>query len=343
VGTADGVEVENPNVRFDGIARWNPAPDTRYVVIENEGSWHVSDTVSGAKIPVKTTGEEDLDNPTITRDGSLLVFGGKKRGESGFSVFIYTLKGVSFEIARSFPVAAYPASFAISADNRHVAVSHGLGSDGKLRVFDIQDWHDRTPAEVAKLTFIDSFEFAPDGKTLAVQVSLGGQASVGVWRLRDGRQVGILQGSEQISNYSFNSTSDRLAVAMKQDSVELLDLHTGRTTALPTNRRIELVTFSPNGRLLATADEQGLVTLVDLASLDEVANLPHENKVSQITFSQDGRYLATATNAEDPDAAPPDERHSLHVWLLRPEELIKEACQRLTRLRTTELSYCAPR
>jgi WD40 repeat protein len=339
---SDGAEVKNLNERSGEDVRSSPA--VRYFVNEDEDGWYVSDTLSGAKIPVTTAGvaQERLEHPSLTRDGSLLAFGGKKKGESGFSVFLFRRGAASYVFDRGFPMAGYPASLAISPDKVHVAVSQSVNYKTTLRVFDIEDGRDRILVGIPERRDVDSFEFAPDGKTLAVLFE-GRTKSVGVWRLLDGRQNAMLESTGEIPSYSFNAAGDRLAVAMKQETVELLDLRSGKVIVLPTNRPIRLVAFSPDGRFLATADAKGLVTLFQLSNLDEVANFQHENNVSQIVFSSDGKYLATASRAEEEDAAPPDEKYLLHVWLLRPEDLIKEACQRLTRFRETELLYCSAR
>lgn len=238
-------------------------------------------------------------------------------------------------------MATYPTSLALSPANNRFAVSQTVNNDRDLKVFDIKDGRDRTPAELAKLSGVESFEFAPDGRSIAVLFSAGvGEAqrnSVGVWRLHDGRQIAMRQGAGL--SYSFNSAGDQLAVAMQEDTIELLDVRSGKTNVLPTLRPILLVAFSRNDQLLATADAKGLVTLIELSGLTEVANFQHDSKVSKVVFSKSGKYLATATEPDDRDQA----SDALHVWLLRPKDLIKEACERLSRLRDTPLSYCASR
>ena len=139
---------------------------------------------------------------------------------------------------------------------------------GSLRVLDSKDGSDRTPRSLAELGDIQTFRFAPDGKSLAVLFNEGRRRpAVGVWHLPDGRQIGMLEGPGWMRSYSFNSASNQLAVPMENNTIELLDLRTGKVTVLRTNGPIEVVEFSPDGGLLAAADTKGLVILVELSSL----------------------------------------------------------------------------
>lgn len=342
---ADGTEIKTVNERDEkNVSAKAASSDVHYVVTETEDALYVSDS-RGVKIAVETTGvdENKFFNPHVTPDGSLLAFGGKKKGESEFSVFIYRPGNGSYVMDRSFRVAGYPASIAISPDRKYVAVSQSIDNNEQIKVIEIKNERDWTPAGSARLRHVVSFEFATDGKTLAVLSDERGKQSVSVWRLRDGKEIGLLQSTGAIPSYRFNAVGDQLAAAMERDTVELFDVRTGKITVLQMNSQIRVVAFSPDGQFLATADAKGLVMLFQLSNLDEVADLQHDNNVSQIVFSRDGKYLATASGAIDVDATPHDERNVLHLWLMHPNDLIKEACQRLTRFRTQPLSYCAMR
>ncbi len=70
----------------------------------------------------------------------------------------------------------------------------------------------------------------------------------------------------------------------------------------------------------------GITAVVwEVSSGHQIARVAHKKWVNAIAFSPDGRYLATAS--EDGTA---------QVWLWRPDDLIAEACSRLTRDLTRE-------
>lgn len=57
------------------------------------------------------------------------------------------------------------------------------------------------------------------------------------------------------------------------------------------------VTFSPDGRLMATSDDSGLITIWETNSLREIWNSKeHGNSVYSVTFSPDGQLLASASS-----------------------------------------------
>ncbi|HLP89173.1 MAG TPA: hypothetical protein VK184_11365 [Nostocaceae cyanobacterium] len=82
--------------------------------------------------------------------------------------------------------------------------------------------------------------------------------------------------------------------------------------------------FSPDSQYLATASSDGTARIWTVASGKEITRI-QANDLTSITFSPDGKYLATTNN----DGI-------VEVWLWRREDLINEACNRLTRNLTPE-------
>jgi WD40 repeat protein len=92
---------------------------------------------------------------------------------------------------------------------------------------------------------------------------------------------------------------DRLAVQLGNGRVKVWDI--GRrprlaTSVLPQSNVIDLC-FSPDGRLLATQDEQGEVAIFDTrkpVALGRVLAAPNANRLS---FSPDGRLLSAGSDS----------------------------------------------
>ncbi|RMD63301.1 hypothetical protein D6833_05815, partial [Candidatus Parcubacteria bacterium] len=134
---------------------------------------------------------------------------------------------------------------------------------GFLRVWDTASWMEITPAPMKHEKPISALALSPDGGLLAAGSEDG---IVSVWNLASGKEIMRMRHPEKYS-------------------------------------RISDVTFSPDGKLLATADGNGhTVRLWNVATGEEVARATHSGGVGypvrKTIFSPDGKYLASAGGGE---------------------------------------------
>jgi hypothetical protein len=103
-----------------------------------------------------------------------------------------------------------------------------------------------------------------------------------------------------------------------RDGLALLPRH---VATLAHQDAVEDVVYSPGGKYLATASGDNTLRVWEAQTGEEVARMTHEEGgVTDVAFSPDGKYLATAGFD-----------NTARVWYRRPEDLIYEACARLTR------------
>jgi len=145
---------------------------------------------------------------------------------------------------------------------------------------------------------IDAVAFSPDGKTLAW---CGRDDSILLW---DVGRVSPGPGAEPVSLphdailYSVAFSPDgSLLVAGGKDSLTIWACKSGQYTQLvqKATETPRCLSFSADGRTLATGSDDGVVRLWDMPSAGERAALRvHENVVRSVAFSPDGRRLVSS-------------------------------------------------
>jgi WD40 repeat protein len=199
-------------------------------------------------------------------------------------------------ILRGHPSEVYCVAY--SPDGKTLA-SGGGGVDGQRRWVgcEVRLWDVKTRQEKAickgHIQAVTSVCFSPDGKTLA---SGSSDNTVRLWDLATGKQTGFLKGAP--APMCFSPDGKTLASGSPaKATVKLWDVTTGREKVVlkcDTGWFLSLA-FSGDGKILASASDDGIVRLWDVSTGQEKAVLKgHTGSVSCVCFSPDDRTVASS-------------------------------------------------
>ena len=155
------------------------------------------------------------------------------------------------------------ADIAFSPDGKFLAVTNGM--DHSIVLYDLAARKLAGPAVASHMEFISHITFSPNGKLLAVagcsMYCPPGQ--IQFWTLTAGKLIGPLEPSIIVPHTS------------------VLDMQ-----------------FSPDGKLLATGNEDGTITLWDVASKQPIDQplSGHKGQVNSLAFNSSGSILASASD-----------------------------------------------
>ncbi|MDB9527454.1 AAA-like domain-containing protein [Oscillatoria sp. CS-180] len=202
---------------------------------------------------------------------------------------------------------------AFSPDGKQVATA-SLDKTARL-------WDAFNGMELARLNHDDVVQavtFSPNGERVA---TASGDATARIWDVDSGVELVRLNHDSGVQSVAFSPDGERVATASFDATARVWDVASGTEVArLNHDDVVQSVTFSPDGERVATASLDAAARVWDADSGVELARLNHDSGVQSVAFSPDGKRVATASW----DA-------TAQVRYTYPEDLIAQACQRLTR------------
>ncbi len=190
-------------------------------------------------------------------------------------------------------------------------------------------WDAETGQEIRTLTghtnWVGSIVFSYDGSRIATS-SFDGTAMV--WDSKTGKRLFTLTGhTDTVRQVVFNSNGTRLATAGLEGNAKVWDAQTGKNLLnLSTHTgQVLSVAFSLDGKTIATASGDRTAKLWDSLTGKELLTLHAPDGLTSVAFSPDGSQLAAASRDG-----------TNRIYLLKIEDLVALAKQRVTRSLTTE-------
>lgn len=106
----------------------------------------------------------------------------------------------------------------------------------------------------------------------------------------------ITSHAKEITCVSLGRNGDKVLSASEDGTVSIIDLVSDKRRVLkPEHGIVKSAVFSPDGRRIATAGENGVVKIWNSATLELLQSLEgHERYVGALTYSKDGKLLISA-------------------------------------------------
>jgi len=261
-------------------------PDGKLFLIASRTAIQVVDSQTTAKVWDVSRSASDISDANFSPDGTSVV------AACGDTARVWDLKTSRETVTLAGHKGAISnASF--SPDGTQVLTSSW---DASARLWNAAALTDRKmlPANEGK-SGIGHFVFAsvfPDGKR--VITANGDQNLAKIWDADSGRQLRTLEGHEAGILSVALSTDGHLALTTSIDGTsKLWDTEAGREVR---TIKATVVALSPTGDRLAIAMQDGALVLMDLSTGKEVVAGGHASKVSRLAFSLDGSVLLSKSD-----------------------------------------------
>jgi WD40 repeat protein len=184
----------------------------------------------------------------------------------------------------------FASALTFSPDGRALAT---VGHGDAVTLWDTRTWRARARLEGLHEDS-QALDISPDGRLVAAADFAG---TVAVWNLNSRTQVGGFQVPGQPLALAFSADSKRVAVTLGDLGTDIGDFHGQHVANLPTPDRVRAVAFSPDGRLMATGQANGVTQLRDARTAKPVGRpmQPTTGEILTVSFAPDSRTLATSS------------------------------------------------
>lgn len=299
------------------------SPDS--MVIATAGTQKIAlwDAVSGELLHV-------LDDKRL---GERVVFSRDQRylGAVGNHTIVWTYsdRRMCFEL----PEPASCNAMAFSPDGARVATG---GTDGAVHVWEIGSATELFSVPVEREVL--ALAFSPDGRRIAASTgyrytfhqTAKTDPRVYLIDVEAGKRIGELPYRAHVVDLAFGPDGRRLLTASWDRSARVWDVEgLNQVGSISHDAGVTAVAFSPAGGCIATASD-GAAMIWNADTREKLARIPDPMGATDsptrtaVTFNHDGTLVATAMGS------------SGYIWTWRPEDLVAEACRKLSRDLTVE-------
>ncbi len=170
--------------------------------------------------------------------------------------------------------------------------------DSSVRVYDLATskplWSHTVEPHPTAESYTSAIAFSPDGKTLAAGASIGAREMIYLFDAVTGQVKHIMLGHAwKPWTLAFSSSGKLLYSAGWDGPIRRWDVESGKQLPLPIGQRgSSVIAPSPDGRLLAYADDDAAVHVTKRDSVSESATHQGFKSIHQLAFSRDSLWLA---------------------------------------------------
>lgn len=205
-------------------------------------------------------------------------------------------------------------SIAFSSDNKYIFTNVYLVNPS-FKMWEINSG--RTIFQIE--SEVNDFILHPNGHYLA----LAGNGGVLIWDLFNGKEIRALKiDKTSVEHITYSPDGRYIATTSKDEITQIWEIDSAKEIMKikSTDPWLSGINFSPDGKYIGTAMKDHTARIWNISNGKEISRITHNNKVNTVAFSPNGKYIATASD---------DGTAFVSFW--QPEDLMSEACKRLTR------------